>query len=129
MNCPNDLRYTKEHEWVRLEGNTATVGITDYAQDQLGDIVFVELPEEGEPLKAGDTFGVVESTKSVSDLYAPVAGKVLESNDPLLDSPEIINEDTYGEGWMIKLEVTDPSELENLLTAETYKKFVQEESV
>lgn len=127
MNCPDDLRYTKEHEWIRLDGNTATIGITDYAQDQLGDIVFVELPEEGEEFKAGDTFGVVESTKSVSDLYAPVAGKVLESNDPLLDSPEIINEEAYGEGWMIKLEVSDPSELENLLTAEAYKKHVQEE--
>lgn len=128
MNCPDDLRYTKEHEWIRLEGNTATVGITDYAQDQLGDIVFVELPEEGEAVKSGETFGVVESTKSVSDLYAPIAGKVTASNDPLLDAPELINDDAYGEGWMIKLEVSDPSELESLLSAAAYQKHVQEES-
>lgn len=127
MNCPNDLKYTTEHEWVRVEGNKITVGVTDYAQDQLGDIVFVELPEEGEDLKKGDTFGVVESTKSVSDLFVPVTGKVVESNDPLLDSPEIINEDPYGEGWMIKMEISDPAELEDLLDAPAYEKHVKEE--
>ena len=127
MNFPKDLIYTPEHEWIRVEGKTATVGITDYAQDQLGDIVFVELPEEGESVKAGDTFGVVESTKSVSDLYVPVSGKVLECNDPLLESPEIINEDSYGEGWMIKIEMSETSQLESLLSPEAYEKLIQEE--
>ncbi len=128
MNCPEDLKYTKEHEWVRLKGNVATLGITDYAQDQLGDIVFVELPEEGEEVEKGDTFGVVESTKSVSDLYLPVSGKVIEVNDPLLDSPEIVNEDSYGEGWMIRIEMDDKTELEDLLSAEEYEAFIKEES-
>lgn len=127
MNCPNDLKYTSEHEWVKVEGNTAWVGITDYAQDQLGDIVFVELPEEGEELKKGDTFGVVESTKSVSDLYVPLSGKVLEANDPLLDNPGIINEDAYGEGWMIKIQIDQESELGELLDATAYTKLVEEE--
>lgn len=128
MNCPEDLKYTKEHEWVRLKGNIATLGITDYAQDQLGDIVFVELPEEGEEVEKGDTFGVVESTKSVSDLYLPVSGKVIEVNDPLLDSPEIVNEDSYGEGWMIRIEMDDKTELEDLLSAEEYEAFIKEEA-
>ncbi|KAB2841746.1 glycine cleavage system protein GcvH, partial [bacterium] len=105
MNFPEDLKYTTEHEWVRIEGDVATVGITDYAQEQLGDIVFVELPEEEETIDKGDTFGVVESTKSVSDLYVPLTGAVVETNDPLLDSPEIINEDPYGEGWMIRIKL------------------------
>ncbi len=126
MNFPEDLKYTSEHEWVRIEGDVATVGITDYAQDQLGDIVFVELPEEGETIEKGDTFGVVESTKSVSDLYVPVSGAVLESNDPLLDTPEIINEDPYGEGWMIRIKVSDPTELKELLDAKAYQKMIVE---
>ncbi|MBF0492885.1 MAG: glycine cleavage system protein GcvH [Deltaproteobacteria bacterium] len=128
MHCPEDLKYTKEHEWVRVKGNVATLGITDYAQDQLGDIVFVELPEEGEDVEKGDTFGVVESTKSVSDLYLPVSGRVIEVNDPLLDSPEIVNEDSYGEGWMIRIEMDDKSELDDLLSAEEYEAFLKEES-
>jgi len=126
MNTPEDLKYTTEHEWVRLDGDVATFGVTDYAQDQLGDIVFVELPEEGETIEKGDTFGVVESTKSVSDLYVPLSGVVLESNDPLLDSPEIINEDPYGEGWMIKVKISDRKELEELLDAKTYMKQIEE---
>lgn len=128
MNFPEDLKYTKEHEWVRIKGNTATVGITDWAQDQLGDIVFVELPEEGEEVEKGDTFGVVESTKSVSDLYLPVSGTVIEVNDPLLDSPEIINDDCYGEGWMIRIEMSDKNELSDLMSAEEYEAYIKEES-
>jgi len=127
MNYPNDLKYTSEHEWVRIEGKTAVVGITDYAQDQLGDIVFVELPEEGESVEKGDTFGVVESTKSVSDLYVPLSGQIVESNDPLLDNPGIINEDPYGEGWMIKIELSDPEELKDLLDPQAYAQFIEEE--
>lgn len=126
MNFPEDLKYTTEHEWVRIEGDVATVGITDYAQDQLGDIVFVELPEEGEEIEKGDTFGVVESTKSVSDLYVPLSGVVLESNDPLLDSPEIINEDPYGEGWMIRIKIKSKDEIVDLLDAPNYQKTVEE---
>jgi glycine cleavage system H protein len=127
MEFPSDLKYTTEHEWVRVEGKIATIGITDYAQDQLGDIVFVELPEEGEQVVAGDTFGVVESTKSVSDLYAPVSGRVIESNDPLLESPEILNEDPYGEGWMIKVEIKDNKELTKLLSAKDYQDLLKEQ--
>lgn len=126
MNFPEDLKYTSEHEWVRLDGDVATVGITDYAQDQLGDIVFVELPGEGETLEKGDTFGVVESTKSVSDLYVPLSGTVIESNDPLLDSPEILNEDPYGEGWMIRIKISDPQEVEALLDVKAYQKQIEE---
>ena len=128
MNTPEDLKYTTEHEWVRIEGDIATVGITDYAQDQLGDIVFVELPEEGDDIEKGDTFGVVESTKSVSDLYVPVSGKVIESNDPLLDSPEIVNEDPYGEGWMIRIKMSNPNEAKELMATDAYQKMVEENS-
>src|SRR3990167_3043564 len=128
MNFPEDLKYTKEHEWVRVKGNVAIVGITDWAQDQLGDVVFVELPDEGEEIEKADTFGVVESTKSVSDLYVPVSGKVVEVNDPLLDSPEIINEDCYGEGWMIKVEIEDKAELNDLMSAEEYEAYIKKES-
>ncbi len=128
MNFPEDLKYTKEHEWVRIKGNIAIVGITDWAQDQLGDVVFVELPDEGEEVEKADTFGVVESTKSVSDLYVPVSGAVVEVNDPLLDSPEIVNDDCYGEGWMIKIEIADKAELDDLMSAEEYEAFIKEES-
>lgn len=128
MNFPDDVKYTKEHEWIRLEGNIATLGISDYAQDQLGDIVFAELPEAGETLDKGDIFGVVESTKSVSDLFVPLSGKVLEVNDTLLDSPEMINEDPFGEGWMIKMEIKNPAEAENLLDVAAYQKMIQEEA-
>jgi glycine cleavage system H protein len=128
MNFPDDLKYTKEHEWVRLKGNVATVGITDWAQDQLGEIVFVELPEEGEEIEKDDTFGVVESTKSVNDLYVPMTGAVVEVNDPILDSPEIINEDCYGEGWLIRIEVNNKEELGELMSAEEYEAYIKEES-
>ena len=128
MNFPDDLKYTKEHEWVRVKGNVATVGITDWAQDQLGEVVFVELPEEAEEVEKDDTFGVVESTKSVSDLYVPVSGAVVEVNDPLIDSPEMINEDCYGEGWMIRIEISNKGELDELMSAEEYEAFLKEES-
>ena len=128
MNLPEDLKYTKEHEWVKISGNTITVGISDFAQDQLGEIVFVELPEEGEEFSKGDAFGVVESVKSVSDVYAPVSGRVIEINDPVVDSPEIVNEDCYGDGWLVKLEVTDAAELKELLSSKDYAKFLKEES-
>ena len=129
MNFPDDLKYTKEHEWCRVKGaHRVVVGITDHAQDQLGDIVYVELPEVGEPVKKGESFGVVESTKAVSELFSPVTGKVVEVNDPLSDAPESINEDPYEEGWMIQVEISDPKELEALLDSATYQKFIQEET-
>jgi glycine cleavage system H protein len=127
MNFPDDLKYTKEHEWVRLKGTVATVGITDWAQDQLGGL-FVELPEEAEEVEKDDTFGVVESTKSVNDLYVPLSGAVVEVNDPLIDSPEMINEDCYGEGWMIKIEIANKDELDELMSAEEYEAYIKEES-
>ena len=128
MNYPDDLKYTKEHEWCRVKGNRVVVGITDHAQDALGDIVYVELPEVGDPVKKGEAFGVVESTKAVSELFSPVTGKVVEVNDPLSDAPETINEDPYEEGWMIQVEVSDFKELDTLLDAAAYQKFIQEES-
>ena len=125
MAVPGDLQYTKSHEWVRVEGDVATVGITDHAQDELGDVVFVELPEQGATLAAGDSFGAVESVKAVSDLYAPVSGEVVEVNSALEDSPEKINEDPYGEGWILKLQVSDQADL---LSAADYEKLLEEES-
>ena len=127
MEFPEDLKYTKEHEWVLIEGGTATVGITDYAQDQLGDIVFVELPAVGDKVSKEDAFGVVESVKAVSDIYAPLSGKVIEVNDDLPDDPEMLNEDPYGDGWIIKIELTDPEEIEDLLTSVEYEQYVAEE--
>jgi len=128
MNIPDDLKYTKEHEWIRIEGNTATIGVTDYAQEQLGDIVYVELPTEGEEISKEETFGSVESVKAVSDCYAPLSGKVLEINSVLNDNPETINEDCYEEGWVVKVEISDKSELDELMTDEHYKAFLAEES-
>jgi glycine cleavage system H protein len=125
LNIPEDLQYTKSHEWVRIEGDTATIGITDHAQDELGDVVFVELPEEGDTFDAGESFGTVESVKAVSDLYAPVGGEVVEVNSALEDAPENINEDPYGEGWIVKLRTTDEADL---LSPEEYEKVVEEES-
>jgi glycine cleavage system H protein len=125
LNIPEDLQYTKSHEWVRIEGDTATIGITDHAQDELGDVVFVELPEEGATFDAGESFGTVESVKAVSDLYTPVGGEVVEVNSALEDAPENINEDPYGEGWIVKLRTTDGADL---LSPEEYKKVVEEES-
>ena len=114
MSVPTDLRYTQDHEWVRLDGSEATVGITQYAADQLGDIVFVELPDVGRELVGAKPFGVVESVKAVSDLYAPVAGEVIAINDALAGSPELVNSDPYGEGWMVRIAVADPDEVEDL---------------
>jgi glycine cleavage system H protein len=119
---PANLKYTKDHEWALVENNTVTVGITDFAQSALGDIVFLEVPEKGTHLKAGSTFGVVESIKSVSDLYAPISGEVIAKNSDLEGSPEKINEDAYG-SWLIKVNIQDASELNNLLTAEQYQEF------
>jgi len=127
MEFPEDLKYSKQHEWVLVEGNVATIGITDFAQDQLGDIVFVELPAVGDKVSKEDAFGVVESVKAVSDVYAPLTGKVLEINDDLPDNPEILNEDPYGDGWIIKIEMTDPDEIEDLLSSEEYEEYVAEE--
>ena len=125
MPVPQDLQYTKSHEWVRVENGVATVGITDHAQDELGDVVFVELPEQGATLASGDSFGAVESVKAVSDLYSPVGGEVVEVNSALEDSPEKINEDPYGEGWILKLQISDEGDL---LSAEDYEKLLEEES-
>ena len=121
-NIPANLKYTKEHEWALIEGDTITVGITDFAQSALGDIVFVEVPDVGEELKAGSTFGVVESIKSVSDLYAPVSGEVLAKNSDVEGSPEKINQDAYG-SWLVKVKIKDSSEINKLLTAEQYQEF------
>ena len=121
-NIPGNLKYTKEHEWTLIEGDTVTVGITDFAQSALGDIVFLEVPEVGTDLKAGSTFGVVESIKSVSDLYAPLSGEVVAKNNDLEGSPEKINEDAYG-SWLIKIKMKNPSEVNSLLTAEQYQEF------
>ncbi len=117
---PSDLKYAKEHEWVRVDGDTATIGISDFAQDQLGEVVYVDLPSEGDEVTAGETFGEIESVKSVSELYAPVTGEVVEVNDSLSDTPEIVNQDPHGEGWMIKLRMDDASELDSLMTAGEY---------
>jgi len=127
MQLPDGLHYTKEHEWLRLEGAEAVVGITDFAQDALGDVVFVELPPPGTVLTAGQTFGVVESNKSVSDLFAPVAGKVVAVNDALKDAPEAVNRDPYGEGWMLRIALSAPDEVAKLLDADQYRTHVQSE--
>ena len=124
MSVPEELQYTKSHEWVRTEGDTATIGITDHAQDELGDVVFVELPEVGATLDAGDSFGTVESVKAVSDLYTPVGGEVVEVNETLNDQPEKINEDPYGEGWIVKLSVSGEGDL---LAASDYEQFLEVE--
>ncbi|MFQ5915609.1 MAG: glycine cleavage system protein GcvH [Nitrospinota bacterium] len=128
MEFPGDLLYTKEHEWTLVEGNRVRVGITDYAQGKLGDIVFVQLPEVGEDVEAGTTFGVVESVKAVSDLFAPVSGTVKQVNNNLDDQPETINSDPYENGWMIVVEMSDKTDLDELLSAEDYQTFVQEEN-
>ena len=120
MSYPDDLRYSKEHEWVRAEGSRATIGITSFAADELGDIVFVELPEVGGRITQFSSFGVVESVKAVSDLYAPVSGEVTEVNDALRDGPELLNSDPFGEGWILRVELADPSEVDSLLDAQGY---------
>jgi glycine cleavage system H protein len=125
LNVPQDLQYTRSHEWVRTEDDTATVGISDHAQDELGDVVFVELPDEGATFDAGESFGTVESVKAVSDVYAPVGGEVIEVNSSLEDAPEKINDDPYGEGWLVKLRTSGEADL---LSPEEYEKVVEEES-
>ena len=120
MAYPDGLSYSKEHEWVRVDGSRATIGITSFAADELGDIVFVELPEAGAGLSQFGTFGVVESVKAVSDLYAPVSGEVVEVNEALRDAPELLNADPFGEGWIAKVELADPGELDNLMDADAY---------
>ncbi len=128
MEFPEELKYTKEHEWVLVEGTVATVGISDYAQDHLGDVVYVELPAVGDKVSKEDAFGVVESVKAVSDVYAPVTGTVLEVNDDLQDNPAMINEDPYGDGWLIKVQMSDPDEeLKDLLTAAEYQEYIAEQ--
>ncbi len=126
MEFPSELKYTKEHEWVRVEGEQATVGITDFAQRELGDIVYVEVETVDEELSQDDVFGTVEAVKTVSDMYMPVSGKVLEFNDSIEDAPEKVNEDPYGEGWIIKVQLSDKSELDDLMDAESYKKLVED---
>ncbi len=126
MSVPEDLKYSRDHEWVLIEGNIATVGITDHAQAQLGDVVFIELPEEEDDVTKGESFGTVESTKAVADLYAPASGVVVEVNNDLLDNPETVNQDPYGDAWMIKIEISDEVDLENLMDAETYERFIEE---
>lgn len=126
MNFPTNVKYTNEHEWIRLEGEEAYVGITDYAQTQLGDIVFVDVTTEGETLEKGDTFGSIEVVKTVSDLFLPVGGEILEVNQALEDNPELVNKDPYGEGWIIKIKPTDVSEFDDLLDAEAYKQLINE---
>ncbi|WP_321519528.1 glycine cleavage system protein GcvH [uncultured Bacteroides sp.] len=126
MNFPENLKYTSEHEWVRLEGEFAYVGITDYAQDQLGDIVFVDIPSVGETLALGEVFGTIEVVKTISDLFLPVSGEILEINTSLEDNPELVNSDPYGEGWIVKVKPSDLSELDTLLDAPAYRKLINE---
>ena len=120
MNVPSDLIYTKDHEWIRIEGNTAYVGVTDFAQGELGDIVFIEIETMGETLKKEEVFGTIEAVKTVSDMFMPVSGEILEINPALEDSPDVVNKDPYGKGWMVKIMISDPSEIKDLLTAEKY---------
>ena len=124
MNVPKELKFTKDHEWVKVDGNIAVVGITDYAQSQLGDIVFVECETVGDNLEAGDTFGTVEAVKTVSDLYLPVSGEVLEFNEDLESQPELVNKDPYGAGWIVKIKINEADELDGLLSADAYKALI-----
>ena len=127
MNFPKDLKYTKEHEWAKVDGNGAVVGITDFAQDKLGSIVFVELPPSGKSVKKGETVVTVDSVKAVAEVYSPLSGQVEESNESLKDTPEFINQDPYGQGWMVKIKISDPAELGTLMTPQAYQAFVAEE--
>jgi glycine cleavage system H protein len=127
MKIPADLRYSKEHEWVRLEGETGTVGVTDYAQDQLGDIVYLDLPAAGAALRAMERMGEIESVKAVSDLFSPVSGEVLEVNQEAIDAPELVNMDAYGRGWLVKVRLSDPAELDALLDAPAYEELITKE--
>ena len=128
MNTPNELLYSKEHEWVLQKNDIATIGITDYAQAELGDVVFVELPEVGAQFSAADPFGTVESVKAVSEIYMPFSGKIVEINESLVDSPEKVNDDPYGEGWIIRTRVENPAELKVLMSSREYSQYVKDES-
>ena len=126
MNFPTNVKYTSEHEWIRLENDKAIIGITDYAQDQLGDIVFVDVTAEGETLEQGEVFGTIEDVKTVSDLFLPIGGEIVEVNPELEEHPELVNKDPYGEGWIIRIKPTDASQMDELLDAEAYKKIINE---
>ena len=125
MSLPADLKYTKEHEWTRIDGNIATVGVTEFAQSELGDIAWLEMPEVGDETKIGETFGTIEAVKTVEDLYAPISGRIIEINSELLDSPELVNDDPYGRGWIVKLEISDEAEIAKLLSAEDYAGLIE----
>ena len=124
MATPDNLRYSKEHEWVRVEGDTAIIGITEFAQGELGDIIYVDIDTVGDTLNESEVFGSVEAVKTVSDLYMPIGGEILELNEKLADAPELVNSDSYGEGWMIKIKISDSSELDNLMDAAAYENFI-----
>ena len=124
MKIPEELKYTEEHEWIRLEGNIATVGITDFAQSELGDIVYIEVDTLDSEINSNDVFGTVEAVKTVSDLFMPVTGKVIEVNSSLEDAPEVVNDDPYGQGWIIKIEVTNPADVENLMSSDNYRNLI-----
>jgi len=124
MNIPQSLKYTKEHEWVREDGDTVTVGITDHAQGELGDIIFVEFPEIGQKIERDEPFGTIEAVKTVADLFAPISGTVIEINETLDDSPESVNQDPYGDGWMVKVSVSEAGELDNLMSADQYQEMI-----
>jgi glycine cleavage system H protein len=124
MNFPIDLKYTNDHEWVKVEGNIAYIGITDHAQGELGDIVFIDIPDATADIKAGDTVGTIEAVKTVADIFSPVTGKILEFNESLNDKPETVNADPYGDGWILKIELADPSEVDALLSVEAYKELL-----
>lgn len=124
MNIPANLRYTKDHEWIKVEGSVGTIGVSDFAQGQLGDVVFIEINSEGDELSAGEVFGTIEAVKTVSDMYMPVAGKVIEVNAALDSAPDLVNKDPYGEGWMIRIELANPTELDALMDATQYQAFL-----
>lgn len=125
---PEDCLYTKEHEWIRVDGKTGTVGITQYAQKQLGDVVFVELPKVGDRFDINESFGTIESVKAVSEIYCPVAGEIIETNEAVVNTPEMINSDPHGEAWLIEIKIKNPSELEDLMSAEEYEEYIREEA-
>ena len=124
MNIPDELKYTEEHEWIRVEGDEIVVGVTDFAQSELGDVVFIELETEGENLSIGDTFGTIEAVKTVSDLYMPVDGQVVKVNPALEETPELVNSEPFGEGWMIRIKLSDPSQLDDLIPADQYRSMI-----
>jgi glycine cleavage system H protein len=124
MNVPANLKYTKDHEWIKVEGSNAIIGVTDFAQGQLGDVVFIEIETQGETLVKEEVFGTIEAVKTVSDMFMPVGGEILEVNPKLIDSPDVVNKDPYGDGWMIKIKISDPAQLNELLSPEKYKELI-----